>query len=122
MAHEGKAGAWSIYFYAKPYSNAKLRKLTDPALQALEDLDNRTSTEWEVPTDMPLPLLEWFQGQFHVLFKHPIKSFDDVIHSLEEELLVRVPSSHEPLIWTFQYILLRQRNKLQDVTLSHQTL
>ncbi|KIM98509.1 hypothetical protein OIDMADRAFT_56866 [Oidiodendron maius Zn] len=125
LAQEAEAGAWSIYLFAKPHSNLVLRQLIEPACRALLDLDkNSSSAGWEVPTDMPLALFEWFQGQFHILFQRPIDSFSDVIRALQDILAVPIPSTEpEPLRWILHCILIRQQSVLKNVqSLSHQDL
>jgi len=65
---------------------------------------------------MPLALFEWFQGQFHILFRRPINSFDDVIGVLQETLAVPIPATEsEPLRWILHRILIRQQGVLQNI-------
>jgi hypothetical protein len=116
-AQEAEAGAWSIYFSAKPHRNVFLRQLIEPACRALLDLD-KNSSSWKIPTDMPLVLFEWLQGQFHILFRRQIDSFANVIEALEETLSVRFPSTEsEPLGWILQHTLIHQDSVLKTVHL-----
>jgi hypothetical protein len=125
LAQEAEAGAWSIYLFAKPHSNLVLRQSIESACKELLDLDKSPFLAvWEVPTDMPLALFEWFQGQSHILFRRPINSFGDVIGVLQDILAVLIPSTEpEPLRWILHRILIRQQSVLQNVrSSSHQEL
>ena len=124
LAQEAEAGTWSIYFFAKPHSNLDLRQLIEPACRALLDLDKNSSAGWKVPTDMPLALFEWFQGQFYILFGQPIDSFGDVIEVLQDIVAVPIPSTEpEALRWILHHILICQKSVLEKVqSLSHQDI
>ena len=71
-------GYWHVYFSHWPCSNEELRALVPDALRALDTYDS--SHEWELPTDMPGPVLEWFQGKKEIPFASiSDSSFNDIV-------------------------------------------
>jgi len=78
-------GSWQLYFHEKPHSNEALKELAQPALDALNE--SQTSTSWKLPTDLPGPVLDWFQGQGQILFANTLVSgFHDVVTMVEQIL------------------------------------
>ncbi|PCH05607.1 Hypothetical protein PENO1_021470 [Penicillium occitanis (nom. inval.)] len=72
-----EAGSWALYFQHKSHSNEALREYIPPAKEALSDW--KSFDVWVVPTDLPSAVLEWFQGQKHIIFANqPISNFEDV--------------------------------------------
>ncbi|OKL56982.1 hypothetical protein UA08_07958 [Talaromyces atroroseus] len=73
-------GDWDIFFNSTPHSNQAFRELIPEALGALE----KCTSDWQSPSDLPEPVLRWFQGQKEILFYNiPVSSFNDVTRKLE---------------------------------------
>ncbi|QKX58433.1 uncharacterized protein TRUGW13939_05555 [Talaromyces rugulosus] len=72
-----RVGSGGFYLQHKSHSNKALSEYTPLAKEALSNWTS--SDDWVVPTDLPAAVLEWFQGQKHILFANePISNFQDV--------------------------------------------
>lgn len=112
---------WDIFFSKYPHSNNTLRKLIPPALDALKNCDH--SDSWRLPPDLPDPVLEWFEGQKHILFSNvSISSFSDVSHELSRILPGIEPNKPKLLLDLFKEILIYQQKSLKNVKERHQDL
>jgi hypothetical protein len=114
-------GIWDVFFSDRPHSNDKLRELIPPAVDALKMC--KCSDSWQLPSDLPDPVLEWFQGQKQILFSNvSLSNFSDVVHALRQILPESEPNSAELLLDIFKKILIYQQETVKNVTGMHQGL
>lgn len=114
-------GIWDVFFSDRPHSNDKLRELIPPALDALKMC--KSSASWQLPSDLPDPVLEWFQGQKQIFISNvSLSNFSDVVHALRQILPESEPNSAELLLDIFKKILIYQQETVKNVTGKHQEL
>jgi hypothetical protein len=114
-------GSWGSYFQHRSHSNEILKEYIPPAKEALSNWT--PSDVWVLPTDLPIAVLEWFQGQKHILFANePISNFQDIATILMRVLgLQEIPQCDTPpLVWLFKQILSHQEQSLEGDTRASQ--
>lgn len=108
-------GDWNSYFSAVPHSNDRLRELIPPAVATLDSmLLDKSTKHWELPHDLPIPVIAWFRGQKQILFADiPISAFEDI---------QQLASQSEPasLVQIFRDILIHEQKYLALVKDAHQ--
>jgi hypothetical protein len=72
-----RVGSGGFYLQHKSHSNEASKEYIPLAKKAQSNWISYD--DWVVPTDLPTAVLEWFQGQKHILFANkPISNFQDV--------------------------------------------